>query len=191
MSSRVSQAVLVCEDQEHQRLVLAFLKQCGVRSPSRILTSKVASQLMEGGNVGWVMDEFPNELRAFRKRQQTKAETLLIVMVDADKGSVEDRLKEFKEHAEQAGQVPVGSKESVALLVPKRHVETWIRALLNETVTEDDDCKTRMHASKEELRQAAQRLYEWSRPNAVPGPSCVPSLSAALPIWQMIKSRFQ
>jgi hypothetical protein len=164
MSSRVSKAVLLCEDQQHQRLAIAFLKQCGIKNPGRILTSKVASQLKEGGNVGWVMDEFPRERRAFRQRQ-VKAETLLIVMIDADKGSVEDRRKELNERAERAGLKPIGPDESVALLVPKRHIETWIRALLDDTVTEEDDCKTKAPATKEELRQAAQRLHEWSRPN--------------------------
>jgi hypothetical protein len=137
------------------------------------------------------MDEFPKELRAFRKRQKTTAETLLIVMVDADEDSVEDRRGELNKHAERAGEKPVGPKESVAVLVAKRHVETWIRALLDHTVTEDDDCKTKTPATKGELRRAAQRLHEWSRPNAVPGRSCVPSLSVALPTWWMIGSRFQ
>lgn len=191
MSSRVSKAVLLCEDQQHQRLVIAFLKQCGIKNPGRILTSKIASQLREGGNVGWVMDEFPRELRAFRQRQQAKAETLLIVMIDADNGSVEERRRELNERAERAGLKPIGPKESVALLVPKRHIETWIRALLDDTVTEDDDCKTKTPTTKEGLRQAAQRLHEWSRANAVPGPNCVPSLAAALPAWRMIGSRLQ
>jgi hypothetical protein len=190
MSSRVSKAVLLCEDQEHERLVIAFLKQCGIRSPGRVLRLRVASKLRAGGNIGWVLDEFPNELRVFRSRQ-TKAESLLIVVIDADNASVENRRRELNERAERAGLEPIQKDEAIALLVPKRHIETWIRALLGDTVKEDDICKTNKSLTKEEVRQAAQRLYEWSRPNAAPGLTCVLSLSTSLPAWRMIESRLR
>jgi hypothetical protein len=189
MSSRVSKAVLLCEDQEHERLVIAFLKQCGVRSPGRILRSRVASKLKAGGNVGWVLDEFANELRTFRNRQK-KAESLLIVVIDADNASVEDRRRELNERAQRAGIDTIGPDE-IAVLIPNRHIETWIRALLGDVVSEHDDCKTNKAPTKEELRKAAARLFEWSRPHAAIGSSCVPSLSMALPTWQMIGSRLR
>jgi hypothetical protein len=186
MSNRVSQIVLLCEDQQHHRFVIAFLKQCGIRNPDRMVRALVASQLMQGGNVGWVLEKFPQELRRYRKRQK-KAKSLLVVMVDADNGTVEDRRSEFADRAKSSGLTPHEEKESVVLLIPKRHVETWILCLLGNTVTEEEDCKTRKRPTKVELREASIKLYEWSRPNAQPDATgVVPSLLRAIPEWNKI-----
>jgi hypothetical protein len=189
MSNRVSKAVLLCEDQGHERLVIAFLKQCGVHSPGRILIRRVASRLRAGGNVGWVMDEFPKELRAFRQRQ-TRAETLLIVVIDADDVSIDDRRRELNDRATRAG-LAACFPDEIALIVPKRHVETWIQALLGEQVTEESNCKSGKPPSDQSIHSAARRLHEWSLPNARPGSNCVVLLSAALPTWRMICSRLK
>jgi hypothetical protein len=186
MNSRVSKAVLLCEDQRHESFLIAYLKQCGVRSPGRVLTARVASKLRQGGNVGWVLDEFPKELRAIRKRH---ARSLLIVMVDADDGAVADRRRQLNERAQKADLEPLDNEDPVALLVPKRHVETWIRALLGERVNEEQDCKANKPPAKSELRQASDCLYQWVRLNAVPGPTCIPSLEAAFATLRMIESR--
>lgn len=185
MSDRVSKAVLLCEDQEHERLVFAFLKRCGIRSPGRLVLPRIASELRSGGNVGWVLEEFPKELRAFRNRQ-SKAKSLLIVVVDADNQSVTDRRNQLNDRAQQADLESAKASESVAILVPKRHVETWIRFLLGEYVTEVDDCKANQQLSKDQFRQAADRLYELSRANAVVEPDCLSSLVESLPVWRMI-----
>jgi hypothetical protein len=123
----------------------------------------------------------------FRDRQK-KAESLLIVLIDADDDSVEERRRQLNERAQRAGLQTVGSDE-IALLIPKRHIETWIRALLGFNVTEEENCKTNKPPTKDQIRQAAERLFEWSRRNAGVGTSCVPSLSVALPTWQMLGSR--
>ena len=78
----------------------AYLKRCGIKY-DRVLTTIAASRLVAGGNVTWVLDKFPEELRAVRSRQ-TKAETLLIVMLDADKGTVEDRQIELAGRVKRA-----------------------------------------------------------------------------------------
>ncbi len=188
MSDRVSKAVLLCEDPEHQRLMLAFLKKCGVPNPGRMLRPIVASKMREGGNVGWVIERFPDQFRAVRQRQRSRANSLLIVMIDADECSVEERKRELNRRAEEAGLDPIKPDDPLALIIPKRHIETWIRSLLGDSVTEDVDCKTNKTISKEQLRIAADQLYEWSRPNAIAGPNCVPSLTRALADWRRIGS---
>jgi hypothetical protein len=186
MSDRVSQTILLCEDDEHERLIKAYLKRCGLRFQSPNVKSLVACREQQGGNDAWVLNRFPKELHACRQRQKRKGKTLLIVLIDADKYSVDDRRRQLLERAKSAGLEQFAENEPVALLIPKRHIETWIRALLSETVTEEQDCKTWHVPTREEIRQAAQTLYEWSRPKATPGPSCVQSLRAALPEWRKI-----
>jgi hypothetical protein len=185
VSNRVSQIVLLCEDDEHRRLAVTYMNRCGINT-SRVVVERVASRLQQGGNVGWVLDEFPRQMHACRQRHKAKANTLLIVMVDADMLEVAARRHQLNERLALAGYDGLSVNDPVALLIPRRHVETWIRALLGEGVTEEDDCKAKNRPTRDEVRQAADTAYQWSRPNANAGPTCVPSLALALPEWRKI-----
>jgi uncharacterized protein YdiU (UPF0061 family) len=185
MSKRVSQTILLCEDEAHERFIKAFMKRCGLRTDPPYVKSLVASRMQHGGNDHWILNAFPVQLHACRQRQK-KAETLLIVALDADDHTLEERRRQLLDRVTAAGYDAFAANERAILLIPKRSVETWIRALRGEQVTEDQDCKAWTKATKEEIRSAAQTLYEWSRLNANPGPTCVPSLTAALPEWRKI-----
>jgi hypothetical protein len=185
MSDRVSQTVLLCEDQLHERIVKAYMKECGLPTHAPYVRPHVASQEQQGGNDAWVLNQFPIQVRACRQRQK-KATTLLIVVIDADRFTVVDRRRQLNDRLKEAGYEELSVDDPVVLLIPRRHGETWICSLLGETVTEDEDCKDWENPSKEEIRQAARTAYEWARPNATPGPTCVPSLQVALPEWRKI-----
>jgi len=166
MSDRVSETILLCEDDEHERLTKAYLKKCGQRSQAPTVRSIVASE--QGGNDAWVLNRFPKELHACRQRLKRTGKTRLIVLIDADKYSAEDRRRQLLERATAAGLAELAPNEPVALLIPKRNIETWIRALLGEKVNEEQDCKTSHRPSKDQIRQAVEKLYEWSRPPDTP-----------------------
>jgi len=185
MTERVSQTILLCEDELHERLTKAYFKKCGLPYQSPQLKTLVASRQQRGGNDSWVLNEFPRQLHACRQRQK-KAKTLLIVLIDADHYSVEDRRRQLTGRLTAAGFEPYGEKEPLVLLIPKRHIETWIRALLGEQVTEEQDCKTWKEPTRDDIRRAADALFAWSRANATPGPTCLESLHAALPEWRRI-----
>jgi hypothetical protein len=184
MSKAPSQIILLCEDEEQDRLARSYMKICGINTQRRV-KALVASRMQVGGNVGWVLNRFPNELQACRRRH-SKASTLLVVVVDADDYSVEERRRHLMDRVTSSDFEELGDSEPAALLIPKRHIETWIRALLNESVTEEQDCKTRKKPTKEEVHHAAQILHQWCRPKATPGPTCVPSLKTAIPEWRKI-----
>jgi hypothetical protein len=139
--------------------------------------------MTQGGNVGWVLNEFPKELQGCRRRQ---ARSLLIVVTDADDVTVDTRRRQLLDRLKLEECQEFGQDEPAALLIPKRHVETWMRALLGESVTEQQDCKPHKAPTKEEVREAAHTLYAWSRPHATIGSTCVPSLEMALPQWRKI-----
>jgi hypothetical protein len=107
-------------------------------------------------------------------------------MIDADHHTVDDRRRELLDRIVSAGFGPFGANEPAVLLIPKRHVETWIQALLGGVVTEEQDCKSRKKPTSEDFRQAAQELYEWSRLNSSPGSTCVSSLERAMAEWRRI-----
>ncbi len=160
------------------------MKLCKKPTSEPIVKALVASRMRFGGGVDWVLNEFPKQLHACRQRQK-RAQTQLIVLVDADNFSVEDRHRQLCERLKPAGLEGFGKNEPAVLLIPKHHIETWLCALLGVPVNEDENCKRKKKLKKEDFRKAAETLYDWSRATT-PGPTCVPSLAAALPEWRKI-----
>ncbi len=187
MSDRVSVTILLCEDKPQERLAIAFLKKCGRPTTAPQLRSIVASRQAPGGNDRWVLRQFPGELHACRQRSK-KARTQIVVLIDADASTVEDRRKELDVQLKEAGHEPLNDQdEGTVVLVPRRHVETWLGCLLGESVTEEEDCKKRIKSlGQEEYNSAGGVLHDWSRPNAISGSTCVPSLCRSFPEWRKI-----
>lgn len=179
MSSRVSGIILLCEDDPQEQLVRAYTKKCGLNTDRPYFTPCNASRAVHGGNVGWVIQEFPRQLHACRQRQ-ARAKTLLIVVADADDFTVEQRREHFIGAA-----VNIQTGDPLVLLIPRRHIETWIHNALGHTVDESSSYK-HPEPAKIEIRAAAQRIYEWSRQSPQTGSSCVESLLIALPEWRKI-----
>lgn len=157
----------------------AYLRACGRSGAEPDIRVRNASRTVHGGNVGWVLREFAREVRACRQRQSTRAASMLIVVVDADQHLVEERRQQL------LVEPPIGDSDPVVVLIPKRHIETWIRAALGGRVDELADYK-RPVPKKAEVRGAAGTIHDWAR-NAPPQQStCVPSLREALPHWRQI-----
>jgi hypothetical protein len=167
--------VLLCEDDPQEQLVRRYLERCGVRTLAPTLRVRNASREVHGGNVGWVLREFPKEMEACRKRHAAHARTLLIVVVDADQYTVADR----------QAQLQTDAGDPVVALIPKRHVETWIRSALGQAVNETDSYKD-PPSTKADIRAAAHRIHDWARDNPMPGATCVESLRASLPGFRKI-----
>jgi hypothetical protein len=108
-------------------------------------------------------------------------------MVDADTEATQRRAKQLSDALATANMERRGDNEAIVVLIPKRHVETWIRALLGEQVNEEDEYKDPEPTPKQIL-QAAKTIYDWTRPNAGPGPTSPPSLANSIPEWQKIPS---
>lgn len=185
MPNRVSQIILLCEDEAHERLAKAYFKAAGLQTQAPYVNALVASRLQFGGNDAWVLQEFPRQLHACRQRNK-RAKTLLVVLIDADQFSVDERRQHLLDRLGPASVETLRPSDPVVIVIPKRHVETWIRVLLGEVVTEEEDCMSRAKPTKDDLRRAAQALFAWSRLNATPGANCVQSLLAALPGWKQI-----
>lgn len=183
MSDRVSMTVLLCEDDPQEQLVRSYLTRCGQSTQPPMFRTRNASREVHGGNVDRVINEFPKELLACRRRHSVRANTRLIVVADADNHSPAQRKQHFQKDSQGNEQMLGG--DPVMLLIPKRHVEAWIRAALGTMVNEDGDYKN-PEPTRSEIRQAADQIYEWARDNAEPGPTCPESLRAALPEWRKI-----
>lgn len=134
MSSRRVKIVLVCEDSQQEAFSRRFLKGMGWNTREL----RVEKSPSGGGSAEqWVREKFPNELSVYRNRQ-TKAASALIVMIDADNKTVQDRINDFDSECNLKHLPPRAAGESVAIFIPKRNIETWIHYLNDNQVNEDD-----------------------------------------------------
>jgi hypothetical protein len=129
-------------------------------------------------------------VEALRRRQAKKTQTALIVVIDADAGTVEYRLGQLDESLRRSEHRPVDpKKERIARLIPRRNIETWILCLNGEFVDEETDYTRTRNDWNELIPPAAARLDEWTRPNAVLPTQCVLSLRRG--VSELIRLNFQ
>jgi hypothetical protein len=161
------------EDIRHQQFVWRYLRRCGLEQHAMRLVPYPAG---EGSGEQWVREQFAIEVKAYRRRR-AHAETALIVIIDADDLSVQERLAQLDQNIEEAQSVRIRlDAEQIARLVPKRNVETWILCLNDVAVDEEADYKRTRNDWETLIRSGSETLYHWTRPNAQPPASCIASL---------------
>jgi hypothetical protein len=163
--------IIVVEDDHHEMLIRRYLKKRGlVEREMRIRRSPSG----EGSAENWVRKTFANEVSNYRSRH---AQTALIVVIDADKATVQHRLQQLDQALRDSRKETVDpGREQIARLVPKRNVETWILCLNGHAVDEATDCKTRNHDWNALIPPAAESLFQWTRSKAEPPNHCIDSL---------------
>ncbi|MCC7539738.1 MAG: hypothetical protein IT379_26180, partial [Deltaproteobacteria bacterium] len=90
------------------------------------------------GSYSNVLKEYPNEVRAQRARANHTS-ACLIVVIDADVGTVENRHQQLASKLDEVGADPRRDAERIAHVVPRRNVETWIVALCGGHADETTD----------------------------------------------------
>jgi len=133
MPRRFSLVVILCEDRQQECFVYRYLRHKGLSRHS-IRVRKAPSG--KGAAEQYVRREYPSEVMTLRARSGSSAG--LVAVIDADGLSVEDRLNQLAASLNDASQPPRQPQEPIALLIPKRNIETWIHHLLGQSVNEDD-----------------------------------------------------
>ncbi len=134
MSSRRVKITLLCEDSQHESFVRRFLKGMGWNTREiRVEKSPAAT----GSAEQWVRETFPKELEIYRNRSH-KAATGLIAVIDADTLEVQERINEFKSICRTQNVSFRTENDAVAIVVPRRNIETWIYYLNDQQVNEED-----------------------------------------------------
>lgn len=174
--SRPSQVVVLAEDQRQAGFVRRYLYRSGY-SAHDIRVEELPSG--RGCGEQWVRERYARAVKAYRGRS-ARARTALVVAIDADTGDVERRLRQFREALERAGAAARAKGESIAHLVPKRNIETWVLCLGGRQVDEDTNY-TAEPGIDERIASSGVTFFEWSRPDAMPPAHCTPSLAAAIP----------
>lgn len=169
--SKPSQVIVLVEDDHHEMLVRRYLKKRGL--VERQMTIK-RSPSGEGSAENWVRRSFAKEVTVYRNRH---AQTALIVVIDADVGTVQDRLRQLDQALRESGKDPVdATTEHIARLAPKRNIETWTLCLNGHAVDEETDYKKKNHDWTQLIPPAAEILFQWTRPNVEPPAHCIDSL---------------
>lgn len=182
MNERFSQTILLCEDKAHFTLVRVYMELCRLNTQPPVLLPRIASCSTPGGNVGWVLSKFADELKACRARHAARSNTRLIVVVDADHFEVVERRSQLK------ADPPFSDSDPLVLLIPRRNIETWIHLALNPMaeVNETEDYKPHRSLAKSRLRAAAKQIYSWVHAEPKADLSGVPSLADSLASWRRI-----
>ena len=131
MSGRRVQVEVVCEDSQHEAFIRRVLVGLG-HDPNKFRVTK--SPRGRGAADAWVLAQVPRLLREYRARHR---EYFIIVMMDADRATAKDRLQQLDDLCMAQGVAPRRSDGRVAVLLPKRNIETWLAYLDGETVDEN------------------------------------------------------
>jgi hypothetical protein len=182
---RIANKIILAEDREQQNLVRRYLERCGHGAGLRLVA--LPAKGPGGSGEKYVRDQYPRQVQACRSALGRRTSALLVVIVDADGETTQRRAKQLADALRTAEMEGCHYDEPIVVLIPRRHVETWIRALLGIRVDEDKDYKNPKPTSGE-IRGAAEALHRWTRLNNNPTISPPASLTASLPEWKKIPS---
>jgi hypothetical protein len=133
----MSRAVIVlCEDRQQEVFIRPWLLSRGIRA--RDITVREIPAGRGSGEVH-VRDRYPSEIKALRQvNSYSEVGRVLVTVIDADTFSVQQRHNILDRSLTQAGLERRSAEEKIAVLVPKRNIETWIHHLRGEIVNETD-----------------------------------------------------
>jgi hypothetical protein len=119
MSANYSEIVILCEGKQDEVFLRRFLKQSGY-GPHRVRCRPYPAG--RGSGKQFVQDEYAKEVVEHRRRA-TRMNIALIVMHDCDTGTMEGSRAMLEQSAAR------NPNERIALLLPRRNIETWIHFL--------------------------------------------------------------
>ncbi|NER51765.1 MAG: hypothetical protein F6J86_43955 [Symploca sp. SIO1B1] len=131
MSQRRVQIVILCEDRQQEVFARHFLKKRGFKGLFRPKICPPGSQSGEQ----YVRTQYLREVKAYRQNRY-RVSIGLVVLIDADKLSLQDRLNQLADILREDSQPSRQPDEAIAVFVPKRNIETWIHYLQGEPVNE-------------------------------------------------------
>ncbi len=154
---RRTRVTVLCEDLQQAVFARRFLGQYGIDSRD------VRARFVPGCGAGEqnVRTEYSKEVREHRRRNYQK-NIALVVFIDADTRSVNDRLGQLDDELVRNSLPRREPDEKIGVFVPKRNIETWIHYLMGETVNEDKaypklerkgDCKPYVAAFARDCRE--------------------------------------
>jgi len=134
------QVVILCEDKTHYHFARRYFQERGCKRVFPKICPKG-----RGSGEQYVRENYAKELEAYR-RQANYLNIALVIVIDADMTSIEDRIKSLDK---QTSQNPRSDTEKVAIFVPARNIETWFRYLDGHDYNEEESYKSLYNKDKD------------------------------------------
>lgn len=128
MSENYTEIVVLCEGKQDEVFIRRFLDGNRV-NPRRIRIRQYPGG--QGSGKQFVQEEYSKEVIAHRRRA-TRLNVALIVMHDSDNETEAECRTRLEGSARRA------QTERIALLFPRRNVETWIQYLMNGQLVDEE-----------------------------------------------------
>lgn len=142
--------VILGEDNRQVSFARRVLMQLGF-SAHEITTRPVPDG--DGSGAQRVQADYPEQM-AVNRCKRTHQQCTLLVSIDRDNQSIEARKQYFDGILTARQMPPRADGEPVAIWVPSRNIETWIRHFSGEVVNEADDYKGKVRNLN--LKQTAE-----------------------------------
>ena len=156
-----------------QNMVSRYLRKRGF-SPRQIRV--VPCPVGDTPGIKFVRSQYPVEVANLRASIASKG---LVVAIDADEESVAARKIELEEKLKEAGKSTRGSDEPIAIVVPRRNIETWVRYFGGNAVDEKTDYKRSFVKDNHDFSPANRAFAEFVVTGQTPFADCPPSLEEA------------
>jgi hypothetical protein len=182
--SKPTEVTVLCEDNLTYRFVRSYLIKC--RVDGRNIRAKISRNV---SGFTWVINQYPVYVNAYRLAKARVPNTWLIVVVDADKGTRDQRLMQLQQKLEEAEETRLREmrieEERIARLIPRRNIETWLLALNNVSVDETKDYKKEVAEFRHydwsgSIPTASKTFFDLSRPNVEKPENLIESLCHAI-----------
>lgn len=181
--SSPSRVVVVAEDQRHKSFAQRYLERIGFNAHQIYFESLPSAR---GCGEQWVRNRYAKNVAAYRDRA-ARAESALVVIIDADTGDRSKRIQQLAQALASAGATARTAQERIAHVVPKRSIETWVLYFDRKQVDEDTNYSGEPDIN-DRIPAAAAGLFELSRPKAVIPSGCLPSIVATIPEVRRLES---
>ena len=171
--------IILCEDSQQAVFAKHFFIRRGFAS------QKITLQMnTKGSGEQFVRTEYAKQVKFCRQTSSySPVGTYLVVLIDADNHTYEQRLRQLDESLEDDGQPKRQPNEKIAIFVPKRNIETWIHYLMGKAV--DEKTAYPKLARQRECRKYVDKLVKKICPIGLPE-DAPPSLRAACEELQRI-----
>lgn len=147
LSDSYTRIVVLCEDKQQAVFINRFLIKCGENRHNIYTKFNPPGQ---GAGEQFVREQYATEVAGYRSRA-TMLNVALVVMRDCDTRTLEETRSTLERTA------PRRPNERVALLFPKRNIETWIHFLMSGQAV-DETRRYRRLSLESECHDAVDRL---------------------------------